>query len=181
MKIFKFKNWFSIAVENPLEEWKLARKFFKFPKLSLCCYKHIPDEEEKRVAISFRCWSMSWKSKYGMLEYEHNPYACLKLFNRWCIQLDFLAPGNDITCEPICYWEGILTYMKYRYHNKDFGYAVKEESEAECLYHAYQENIWGRQASTSYTIKPYLTNIGWHTLHSVMQAHSVDSAASTLT
>lgn len=179
MKKFEYKNWFSIVYEYPLEEWKLARKFFKHPKLKLSFYKNRMSlykeyEEEKKALIYFRCWSLSWKSKYDMLEYEHNPYMKLMLFNRWCIQLDFLAPGNDSAkCEPVCYWEGILSFMNHRYYNKDYGYKIKEEDEAECLYKSYIENVWTdvNNKTEEYTIKPYLTNLGWHTLQSKIQSY----------
>lgn len=177
MKIWKYKDLFSIVWENPLEEYKLARKFFKFPKLKFSFYKQNTTKDFTNSKLfSFRSCSMLWKSKYDNLEYDHNPYIEVVLFNKWKIVLDFLSPDNDLNCEPICYWEGILSFMNHRYYNKDFGYAIKEKNEVECLYKAYRENIWDGR----YTIIPYMNNMGWHTLHSIIQKHCKDSIANTI-
>lgn len=182
MKIWKYKNLFSIILENPLEEYKLARKFFKFPRLKLSFHKQIPTKNSLDSKVfSIKCCSMSWKSKYNNLEFEYNPYIKIVLFNRWYIVLDFLAPDDGPNSEPMCYWEGILSYMNHRYYNKDFGYTIKEKNEAECLYKAYKENIWnGHDRDNRYTIIPYMNNMGWHTLHSIIQSHSKDSFANTI-
>lgn len=181
MKIWKYKDLFSIVWENPLEEYNLARKFFKFPKLKLSFSKYIPFKNFSDPKLfSITSYSMLWKSKYDNLEYELNPYIEVVLFNRWKIVLDFLSPDNGLNCESICYWEGILSYMNHRYYNKDYGYAIKEKNEADCLYKAYRENIWNGN-DIRYTIMPYMKDIGWHTLQSTIQSHSKDSIANTIT
>ena len=110
---------------------------------------------------------LAWKSKYGMLEYEEDPYIEITLFKHISLHIDFIAPKynekNDGEVFDVCYWEGILSMMNNV--NSITGELKKPEEDA--LYDSYVENRWfdcynkeNKEYSVQKTIKPFLKPLG---------------------
>lgn len=114
---------------------------------------------------------LGWKSKYGVLEYEEDPYIEITLFKHISLHIDFLAPKynekNDGEVFDVCYWEGILSMMNNV--NSITGELKKPEEDA--LYDSYVENQWFSpynkekdEYPVQKTIRPFLKPLGKLTL-----------------
>ena len=106
---------------------------------------------------------LGWKSKYGMLEYEEDPYIEITLFKHISLHIDFIAPKYDEEAFDVCYWEGILSMMNNV--NSITGELKKPEEDA--LYDSYVENQWfdcynkeKEEYTVQKTIKPFLKPLG---------------------
>ena len=110
---------------------------------------------------------LGWKSKYGMLEYEEEPYIEITLFRYISLHIDFIAPKynekRDGEVFDVCYWEGILSMMNNV--NSITGELKKPEEDA--LYDSYVENQWFSpynkekdEYPVQKTIKPFLKPLG---------------------
>lgn len=173
MKDWKFLNLIKISIEDPLKEWKLCKKYFVHPKIRIGFANRNWHDGPIYKLIEIYSRSMSYKDKYGMLEHENDPYVEVTLLGLITFHIAILAPSDGVTSEDICYWEGMLRYMQLR------NQSIQEE---DALYASYQDNIWNSTDNSHdpYTIKPFLNNLGWHTLHSMIQKHDKDSVASVL-
>ena len=111
---------------------------------------------------------LGWKSKYGVLEYEEDPYIEITLFKHISLHIDFLAPKYNEKIDgevfDVCYWEGILSMMNNV--NSITGELKKPEEDA--LYDSYVENQWvshynkenGEYPVQQKTIRPFLKPLG---------------------
>ena len=110
---------------------------------------------------------LGWKSKYGVLEYEEDPYIEITLFKHISLHIDFIAPKynekRDGEVFDVCYWEGILSMMNNV--NSITGELKKPEEDA--LYDSYVENQWvshynkeNKEYQVQKTIKPFLKPLG---------------------
>ena len=110
---------------------------------------------------------LGWKSKYGVLEYEEDPYIEITLFKHISLHIDFLAPKYNEKIDgevfDVCYWEGILSMMNNV--NSITGELKKPEEDA--LYDSYVENQWdshcnkeNKEYPVQKTIKPFLKPLG---------------------
>jgi len=165
MRNWKLFNLIKISVENPLKEWILCRKYFIMPKLKIGFAQRNWHEGPLYKLLEVYSRSLFYKDKYGMLEYENDPYVEVTLLGFITIHLSISAPDALPEMEDICYWEGMLSYIQKR---------EKKVVEHDALYLAYKDNIWTRQDGPEFTIKPFLTNLGWHTLQSAIQKHAKD-------
>lgn len=156
----------NIRWESPIGIWKkYGKPYFKFPKINLLFYIRNKNEVKYyRPAIVFDvvAQDISWKSKYGNLEFEQSPFIRFSLFKRLVFQIDFVAPANNDKYDDICYWEGLLSMMSCTDSNTNEWKVKKDDA----LLKTYKENIWTDYGNAKYTIEPYLTNLGWHILQS---------------
>lgn len=172
MKNWNFLRLIKISVENPLKEWFQCKKYFIMPKLKLGFAQRNWHEGPVYKLLEVYSRSLFYKDKFGMLEYENDPYVEITLLGCITIHLSISAP-EKVDSEDICYWEGILSYIQHR---------EQTITEQDSLYLAYKENIWSvpDNETKQYTIKPFLTNLGWHTLQSTIQKHSKDDLADAI-
>ena len=164
---WKFYNLFKIDWENPLKIWeKYGRRFFIRPKMKFRFWKKYHGVDPMNILEIYGV-GLGWKSKYGVLEYEEDPYIEITLFKHISLHIDFLAPKynekNDGEVFDVCYWEGILSMMNNV--NSITGELKKPEEDA--LYDSYVENQWfdccnkeNDEYQAQKTIKPFLKPLG---------------------
>lgn len=161
---WKFYNLFKIDWENPLEIWeKYARRYFIKPKMKFRFLKRKYHGVDPMNILEIYGVGLAWKSKYGMLEYEEDPYIEITLFRYISLHIDFIAPKYDREAFDVCYWEGILSMMNNV--NSITGELKKPEEDA--LYDSYVENQWvshynkeKEEYPVQKTIKPFLKPLG---------------------
>lgn len=158
----RFKDGFSFEYTNPLEEWGYAKDWFKIPNIRFKIIKpHMKKSPMNAWAIEFYSSNMAWKNKYGMLEFEDEPYIELTLFNKVTFQITFEAP--DVTNgEPYAYWEGILYVMSCYDCNTN----IKKFCDEKIMWLTYINNKFGQfnkedKIDYKYTILPYLNHRGF--------------------
>lgn len=159
---WKFCNLFKIDWENPLEIWeKYGRRYFMKPKMKFRFLKRKYHGVDPMNILEIYGVGLAWKSKYGMLEYEEDPYIEITLFRYISLHIDFIAPKYDREAFDVCYWEGILSMMNNV--NSITGELKKPEEDA--LYDSYVENQWvshyyNKEYPVQKTIKPFLKPLG---------------------
>ena len=161
---WKFCNLFKIDWENPLEIWeKYGRRYFMKPKMKFRFLKRKYHGVDPMNILEIYGVGLAWKSKYGMLEYEEDPYIEITLFRYISLHIDFIAPKYDREAFDVCYWEGILSMMNNV--NSITGELKKPEEDA--LYDSYIENQWFSHCNkekeeypVQKTIKPFLKPLG---------------------
>lgn len=159
-KIFKFR-W-----ESPIKIWKkYGKPYFKFPKISIIGYIRNRSEVKyyrPALFVDIVAQDIEWKNKYGNLEYERSPFIRLTLFTRIVLEINFGMPADNDKYDDICYWEGLLTMMSCTDSNTEEWKVSRDNA----LLKAYNDNIWSDMEGTTFTIEPYLTDLGWHILQS---------------
>lgn len=159
-KFVSMWNMIKIRWESPIGIWKkFGKPYFKFPKLFFKLY--IREKEDRKyfspgIVLDIVGQDISYKSKYGVLEFEESPFIRITLFKRLVMQIDFVAPADNNLYDDICYWEGLLSMMAND--------TLMTRDNA--LLEAYNDNIWDDMEGARYTMEPYLTNLGWHVLQS---------------
>ena len=159
---WKFCNLFKIDWENPLEIWeKYGRRYFMKPKMKFRFLKRKYHVVDPMNILEIYGVGLAWKSKYGMLEYEEDPYIEITLFRYISLHIDFIAPKYDREAFDVCYWEGILSMMNNV--NSITGELKKPEEDA--LYDSYVENQWvshyyNKEYPVQKTIRPFLKPLG---------------------
>lgn len=161
---WKFYNLFKIDWENPLEIWeKYGRRYFLKPRMKFRFLKRKHHGVDPMNILEIYGVGLSWKSKYGVLEYEEDPYIEITLFRYISLHIDFIAPKYDREAFDVCYWEGILSMMNNV--NSITGELKKPEEDA--LYDSYVENQWvshynkeNKEYPVQKTIKPFLKPLG---------------------
>ena len=161
---WKFYNLFKIDWENPLEIWeKYGRRFFIKPKMKFRFLERKYHGVDPMNILEIYGVGLGWKSKYGILEYEEDPYIEITLFRCISLHIDFIAPKYDREAFDVCYWEGILSMMNNV--NSITGELKKPEEDA--LYDSYVENQWvshynkeNKEYQVQKTIKPFLKPLG---------------------
>ena len=159
---WKFYNLFKIDWENPLEIWeKYGRRYFMKPKMKFRFFNRKYHGVDPMNILEIYGVGLAWKSKYGMLEYEEDPYIEITLFRYISLHLDFIAPKYDREAFDVCYWEGILSMMNNV--NSITGELKKPEEDA--LYDSYVENQWvshyyNKEYPVQKTIRPFLKPLG---------------------
>ena len=161
---WKFCNLFKIDWENPLEIWeKYGRRYFMKPKMKFRFLERKYHGVDPMNILEIYGVGLAWKSKYGMLEYEEDPYIEITLFRYISLHIDFIAPKYDREAFDVCYWEGILSMMNNV--NSITGELKKPEEDA--LYDSYVENQWvshcnkeNKEYPVQKTIKPFLKPLG---------------------
>ena len=159
---WKFYNLFKIDWENPLEIWeKYGRRYFMKPKMKFRFLKRKYHGVDPMNILEIYGVGLAWKSKYGMLEYEEDPYIEITLFRYISLHIDFIAPKYHREAFDVCYWEGILSMMNNV--NSITGELKKPEEDA--LYDSYVENQWvshyyNKEYPVQKTIRPFLKPLG---------------------
>ena len=134
------------------------------PKMKFRFLKRKYHEVDPMNILEIYGVGLGWKSKYGMLEYEEDPYIEITLFRYISLHIDFIAPKYDREAFDVCYWEGILSMMNNV--NSITGELKKPEEDA--LYDSYLENQWashynkenGEYPVVQKTIRPFLKPLG---------------------
>lgn len=161
---WKFYNLFKIDWETPLEIWeKYGRRYFMKPKMKFRFLERKYHGVDPVNILEIYGVGLGWKSKYGVLEYEEDPYIEITLFKHISLHIDFVAPKYDGEVFDVCYWEGILSMMNNV--NSITGELKKPEEDA--LYDSYLENQWvshynkeNKEYQVQKTIKPFLKPLG---------------------
>ena len=165
---WKFYNLFKIDWDNPLEIWeKYGRKYFIKPKMKFRFWQKYHGVDPMNILEIYGV-GLAWKYKYGVIEYEEDPYIEITLFKHISLHIDFLAPKynekRDGEVFDVCYWEGILSMMNNV--NSITGELKKPEEDA--LYDSYVENQWvqnyAKENEYTQTIQPFLKPLGKHIL-----------------
>ena len=154
---WKFYNLIKIDWVDPLEIWKkYGRKYFIRPKIKIGFGPRNYHDENPTKLLEVYGVGLGWKTKYGMFEYEADPYIEITLFKHITFHINFMAPDYDKEeMLDVCYWEGILSMMS----NIDLTTNKPKKSEEDALYDAYINNQWFKsyvEGSCPQTIRPFL-------------------------
>lgn len=156
------KDGFSFEYNNPLEEWCYAGEWFKFPRINFNIIKPYQKRSWNNAwCIEFISSNMGWKSKYGKLQFEYEPFIELTLFNNITFQIVLEVPKTN-NAEPYAYWEGILYIMSCY----DSNTKLPKYCDEKIMWKTYNHNIWGEYLEDGtihykYTILPYLNHRGF--------------------
>ena len=161
---WKFYNLIKINWVNPLEIWeKYGRKYFIRPKVKIDFGPRKYYYENPAKLLEVYSVDLGWKSKFGILEYESNPFIEITLLKHITFHINFQAPDYKKEMYDLCYWEGILSIMNNV--NDITGELKKPEEDA--LYDSYVENQWfsnynkeKEEYTVQKTIKPFLKPLG---------------------
>lgn len=150
----------TIHWENPFHIWKTySRKFFKRPKIKIKFANRNWHSRSCSWLVDFYAYDIGWKSKYGNLEHENDPYIEITLLTMLTIHVVINAPIENKDNLELCYWEGMLSMMDNVNANTD----EKKLSDDEALWKAYNENIWNDyNGKANHTIYPFLNRLGKH-------------------
>lgn len=158
MVYWKFYNLLKIDWEDPLEIWKkYGRKYFIRPKIKIGFAPRNYHDENPAKLLEVYGVGLGWKTKYGELEYESDPYIEVTLAGCITFHVNFVAPDYDKKeMFDVCYWEGILSMMD----NVDAITNKPKKSEEDALYDAYTNNQWvqnySKENEYTQTIRPFL-------------------------
>ncbi len=153
------KSSFSFEWNNPLKEWNYAKKWFMLPHVKFDVVKPWRKRSWNDAwFIDFLSSNMGWKSKFGHLEFEYEPFIELTLLNKVTFRITFNAPILSPDTEEMAYWEGILYVMSCYDSNTN----EKKYPDEEIIYNAYKNNIFTNlKQDKEYDILPYLTHRGF--------------------
>lgn len=120
----KFNKWINLCLENPLKTWKLAKKYFKKPKVSIHFFSNIiyncPYESLNHTAklLDIISSDVSWKEKYGTPRHEMSPYIWICFFRRFGFSINWHIHYYDEFGKKqsgdMYYWEYLLDYVYFR-------------------------------------------------------------------
>lgn len=117
-----YKNLIAFSIENPLKTWWKARKYFKFPsisvRISLDKY-HFPYAIKywQGKIIDINIHDVYWKDKWRGPRHERNPLIYICLFGKLSLWIVFYKSwinefGEKENCS-MHYWEYMLDYLYY--------------------------------------------------------------------
>lgn len=150
----------TIHWENPFYIWKTyARKFFKFPHVKIGFANRNWHSKPCSWLLDVYAYDMAWKSKYGELEHENDPYIEITLLTIITIHVAITAPIESRDNLDLCYWEAMLTMMD----NVNANTSEKKLTDDEALWKAYNDNIWSDcNGKVNHTLYPFLKPLGKH-------------------
>lgn len=117
-----YKNIIAFSIENPLKTWWKAKKYFKFPNISIRFSNNknsFPYASKfwQGKLLDINIHDVYWKDKYNSPRHERNPLIYICLFSRWSLWIvfhkTFINEFGDKTDESIHYWEYMLDYLYY--------------------------------------------------------------------
>lgn len=117
-----YKNLIAFSIENPLKTWWKARKYFKFPsisiRISLDKY-HFPYASKywQGKIIDINIHDVCWKDKWSSPRHERNPLIYICLFGKLSLWVVFYKSWINEFGEKenysMHYWEYMLDYLYY--------------------------------------------------------------------
>ena len=117
-----YKNIIAFSIENPLKTWWKAKKYFKFPNISICFSNNkysFPYASKfwQGKLLDINIHDVYWKDKYNSPRHERNPLIYICLFGKYsvwiCFHKKWINEFGDKTDESIHYWEYMLDYLYY--------------------------------------------------------------------
>lgn len=118
----KHSKYFNYFIDNPLKSYWKARKYFKFPKVSIHFFTdpvyNCPLASFKRIGSILEVWScdVMWKTKYNSIRYERSPYIWVCFFKRFGFSINFNVyykdEFNETQLMDDWYWEYLLEYTE---------------------------------------------------------------------
>lgn len=117
-----YKNIIAFSIENPLKTWWKARKYFKFPNISILFSNNkysFPYASKfwQGKLLDINIHDVYWKDKYNSPRHERNPLIYICLFGKYsvwiCFHKKWIDEFGDKTDESIHYWEYMLDYLYY--------------------------------------------------------------------
>lgn len=122
MKYFHF-----YISNNPLRTWWKARKYFKFPKLSIKIFKskytapYVWLENVGKI-LDICIHDVWWKDKYDTPRHERNPIIWIILFRKYhfrvIFHMNYLTEDCSYKDCSMEYWEYMLNYLHYSHSLK---------------------------------------------------------------
>lgn len=126
----KFDRWISICIENPLKTWKLAKKYFKKPKIKIHFFTNpiydCPYMSLNSIAkiIDIEAFDVCWKDKYDSPRHERSPYIWVCFFKKFGFSISwhiYYQDEFDIKQDgDAFYWEFLLDYLYYKKSLKNY-------------------------------------------------------------
>lgn len=116
----KLSKWIDISIEDPLETWRRAKKYFKRPRLRF----HTINQSFRAYKrggrlLEIECWDLQWKDKFNGPRHERSPHISVLLFGKYGFNIEFGMNYRDEFGEKqngdMEYWEYILSWLFYEY------------------------------------------------------------------
>lgn len=128
-----YSNLISFTINNPLKTWWKARKYFKFPHVSIGIYCNpylhpYATIKWRGKILDINIQDVMWKDKYNTPRHERNPFIYVCLLGQLTLWIAFSMRYKDEFNEwQDCsddYWEYMLDYLYYSHNLKDFSFGV---------------------------------------------------------
>lgn len=112
----KISKWFYVSVEDPLELWRLAREFFKKPKMQIQFYSDFPVISYQGKILKVVSKGVDYKVKNNFARIETPPYICISLFGLLGFMITWYTSYKNEFGETVrddrTYWEYLInTYI----------------------------------------------------------------------
>lgn len=117
-----YENLIAWSIENPFKTWWKARKYFKFPNISMrfsnnkWSFPYASKKWQGRI-LDIDIHDVYWKDKWDSPRHERNPliYICLfGKFNIWIVfHKNWINEFGEKCDESTHYWEYMLDYLYY--------------------------------------------------------------------
>ena len=128
-----YSNLIAFTINNPLKTWWRARKYFKFPHVSIGIHYNswlhpYATSKWRGKILDINIQDVMWKDKYDTPRHERNPFIYICLFSRLILWITFPMRYKDEFDEwQDCsddYWEYVLDYLYYSHDLKNFSFGV---------------------------------------------------------
>ena len=128
-----YSNLIAFTIGNPLKTWWKARKYFKFPHVSIGIYYNswlhpYATRKCRGKILDIDIHDVMWKDEYDTPRYERNPFIYICLFSRLSLWITFPMRYKDEFDEwQYCsddYWKYMLDYLYYSHDLKNFSFGV---------------------------------------------------------
>lgn len=117
-----YKNLIAISIENPFKTWWKAKKYFKFPDITISYgwqpyhYPYASSYWRGKI-LDINIHDIYWKDKFNSPRHERNPLIYFCLFSRLSLWIIFGKKYRDEFGEKqdgsLEYWEYILSHLYY--------------------------------------------------------------------
>ncbi len=117
-----YKNLIAVSIENPFKTWWRAKKYFKFPDITINFgwhpyhYPYATSYWRGKI-LDINIHDLYWKDKFNSPRHERNPLIYICLFSRISLWIVFgkhyyneFGKKQDGSLE---YWEYILKHLYY--------------------------------------------------------------------
>lgn len=146
-------KWINIDIENPLKTWWKARKYFKFPNISIKSAFRFEKSKLGKI-LNIECWDLMWKDKFRSPRHEINPHIYIDIFSFIHIYIEFtktyLNEFGEKSNGDTMYWEYMLSYLYYKNNLK--GYSTWQ---TDSKLYKYIDKYGNKEDGTEDIYKPF--------------------------
>lgn len=128
-----YSNLIAFTISNPLKTWWKARKYFKFPHISIKIYcdlhlRPYGTSKWRGKILDIDIQDVMWIDRYNTPSHRRNPFIYICLFRLLSLWITFyMRCKNEFDEWKDCsddYWEYMLDYLYYYHDLKGFPFRV---------------------------------------------------------